>query len=232
MGLSVLTLSKTWSLRTPVKEDQKKCYRCGLGGHFACDQNCPARFKTCTKCPLKGHFVSICKTSKRKQEQKSETKKKSERGGVNCLKSDTECEEDEYAFTVEFKKSGTIDLQVGGAVIKSVLSDSGSSRNIVDHKTWEELKSKSIKCKSEKSIQKLYPYGFETVVSVAGKEITAEFIVICNEHRPILGRKTATELQVLRLGLHVYVVSTQDIVDKYQACFEGVAIGKLNEGGD
>ena len=140
---------------------------------------------------MKGHFASVCKTSKRKQEQKSETKKKSERGGVNCLKTDTECEEDEYAFTIEFKKSGTgnrsetIDLQVDGVVIKSVLSDSGSSCNIVDQKTWEELKTKGKKCKPERSIQKLYPHGslerldtlgkFEAVVSVAGKEIAAEF---------------------------------------------------------
>ena len=70
----------------------------------------------------------------------------------------------------------------------------------MDQKTWEELKSNGIKCKSEKSIQKLYPYGslepfidtlgkLEAVVSVAGKEITAEFIVICNKGRPILGRR-------------------------------------------
>ena len=59
------------------------------------------------------------------------------------------------------------------------------------------------------------------------KEITNEFIVICDEGRPILGRKTATKLQVLRLGLHVSSVSTQDVVDKYQGCFHGV--GKLND---
>ena len=76
----------------------------------------------------------------------------------------------------------------------------------MDQKTWEELKSNSIKCKSEKSTQKLYPYGlskpletlgkFEAVENVAGKEITAEFIVICEVGRPILGRKTATELDL------------------------------------
>ena len=37
-----------------------------------------------------------------------------------------------------------------------------------------------------------------------------------------MGRKTAMELDVLRLGLQVNVVSTPDIVDKYKACFEGV----------
>ena len=149
-----------------MKKDKKKCYRCGLGGHFACAQNCLARSKTCAKCHnYEGTFCFRYKTSKPKQEQKSKTKKKVERGKVNCLESDTACEEDEYAFTIEFKKSGsgngseTIDLQVGVVVIKIVLIDTGSSCNIVDQKTWEELKSKGIKCKSEKSIQKIYPYG-------------------------------------------------------------------------
>lgn len=129
----------------------------------------------------------------------------------------TESEEDEYAFVVNVKKleaengSETVDLLLGGVVVRNVVLDSGSSCNIVDQKTWEELKSNSIKCKSEKSTQKLYPYGlskpletlekFEAVENVAGKEITAEFIVICKVGRPILGRKTATELD-LKWGYH------------------------------
>ena len=129
----------------------------------------------------------------------------------------TESEEDEYAFVVNVKKleaengSETVDLLLGGVVVRNVVLDSGSSCNIVDQKTWEELKSNSIKCKSEKSTQKLYPYGlskpletlekFEAVENVAGKEITVEFIVICKVGRPILGRKTATELD-LKWGYH------------------------------
>ena len=42
---------------------------------------------------------------------------------------------------------------------------------------------------------------FEAVENVAGKEITAEFIVIFKVGRPILGRKTATELD-LKWGYH------------------------------
>ncbi|KAL9988936.1 hypothetical protein ACROYT_G003432 [Oculina patagonica] len=85
--------------------------------------------------------------------------------------------------------------------------------------------------------QKLYPYGtseplntlgrFEASVNLAGKEVSAEFIVIGSEGRSIIGRKTAMELDVLRLGPQVNAVSTPDIVDEYKACFEGV--GKLTD---
>ena len=42
-----------------------------------------------------------------------------------------------------------------------------------------------------------------------------------------MGRKTAMELDALRLGPQVNAVSTPDLVDKYKTCFEGV--GKLTE---
>ena len=83
----------------------------------------------------------------------------------------------------------------------------------------------------------MYPYGtsklldtlgkFKSSVNLAGKDTTAKFIVICNEGRTIIGRKTSTELDVLRLGPQVNAVSTPDLVDKYKACFEGV--GKLSD---
>ena len=83
----------------------------------------------------------------------------------------------------------------------------------------------------------MYPYGtselldtlgkFESSVNLAGKDTRAEFIVICNQGRTIVGRKTATELDVVRLGQQVNAVRTPDLVDKYKACFEGV--GKLTD---
>ena len=122
-------------------------------------------------------------------------------------------------------------------ILNGVLIDSGSSCNIIDQRKWEELKQKGGKYKSEKTKEKLYPYGtseplntlgkFEASVNLAGNDVTAEFIVICNEGRPIMGRKTAMELDVLRLGPQVNVVCTPDLVDKYKACFEGV--GKLTD---
>ena len=42
-----------------------------------------------------------------------------------------------------------------------------------------------------------------------------------------MGRKTAMELDVIRLGPQANAVSTADLVDKYKACSEGV--GKLTD---
>lgn len=165
---------------------------------------------------MTGHFASVCRTKSKQEHKKKNTRKQGGRGKVNCVE---DGEDDEYAFTVglgkSWDRSGSemVDLQVGGVILNGVLIDSGSSCNIIDQKTWEELKQKGVKCKSEKTNQKLYPYGtsepldtlgkFEASVNLAGKDATAEFIVICNEGRPIMGRKTAMELDVLRLGPQV-----------------------------
>ena len=50
--------------------------------------------------------------------------------------------------------------------------DSGSSCNSIDQKMWEELKQKGVKCKSENTNQKLYPYGTSELLNMtehAGK---------------------------------------------------------------
>jgi len=65
--------------------------------------------------------------------------------------------------------SETIDLQVDGVAVEEVLNDLGSFCNIVYRRMWEELKEKGIKCKSEKTIQKLYPYGTSEPLKSLGK---------------------------------------------------------------
>lgn len=133
------------------------------------------------------HFAKVCRTPGRKQEQNNSSQRDRSEGRVNCSGED-DCAE-EYAFTVgttrscEVHGSVTVDVhEVGGVVIKGVAIDSGPSFNTVDRLTWKELKPKEVKCKSEKSTKKQYPYGtsgpletlgkFQATTSVAGKEMT------------------------------------------------------------
>ena len=150
----------------------------------------------------------------------------------DCIEDDDE--DDVFGECVLSGDGGTVQLKVGGAIIKGVLIDSGASCNVVDKDTWEDLKSQGIKCQSEKGTQKLFRYGSAEPLSTLGKFCTfvqlddhvveAEFVVISGKGRPLLGRETAVQLGVLTLGLQVNSIDTALRV-KFKECFEG--IGKL-----
>ena len=97
-----------------------------------------------------------------KDAKRGKSRGRQQRGGkqgANCVEDD-----DEYAFSVYDEcvlsvDSGTVQLKVGGAIIKGVLIDSEASCNVVDMETWEDLKSQGIKCESEKGTQKLFSYS-------------------------------------------------------------------------
>ena len=85
----------------------------------------------------------------------------------------------------------------------------------------------------------LYPYGsakplktagcLVATVTVRNVTVEAELTVIEEKGQALLGRETATQLDVLCLGeeLRVNVLKQEDIFDKYKSCFEG--LGKLND---
>ena len=129
---------------TPERPDGKqkrkkngiRCYRCGSSGHLGRDPKCPAKGQTCRKCKGKDHFASVCKT-------------KSKNRGVNQVQEELEAngEQVDYAFRVTNEvHSNLLKLSVGGVELE-MLVDSGATNNIVDEKTWENLKAKKIKCK-------------------------------------------------------------------------------------
>ena len=103
-----------------------------------------------------------------------------------------------------------------------------------------------VACVSTKASKKLYAYGnnhplqvagmFTTEVSVEEKVLSGvEFFVIENEGHALLGREIAISLGVLKLGAHVnsLEVSTDgakgeaSIFEKFPGCCEG--IGKLKD---
>ncbi|CAB3987669.1 Transposon Tf2-9 poly, partial [Paramuricea clavata] len=146
------------------------------------------------------------------------------------------------------ENSGLVDIKVGG-VLCNFLIDSGSTCNVIDKSCWEKLKAKQIKCKSEKTATQIYSYGSSKPLIVAGKftadvvcqgkEVKeAEFIVIEGTGKPLLGKKTAIQLNVLKIGpqpvISEGVNSVEDdntfrdrMMKTYSGCFKG--IGKLKD---
>ena len=147
-------------------------------------------------------------------------------------------EDDEYAFNVKSKGSlDKVEVTVGGQRIL-MLVDSGASANIIDKELWEGLKKRKIKCKSRKSDKKLYAYGSDKPLKLLGSftaqagiergETQAEFIVIGGVGEPLLGRQTASELGVLKMGPDVMSIGEAvPVMERYKEVFEGV--GKLKD---
>jgi len=210
------------------KSRESQCYRCGLSGHLGGDPKCPARGQTCRKCKGKDHFASVCKTKPKKP-------------GVNQIQEEQQAngEQIDYAFRVTYEvQSNMLKLFVGGVELE-MLVDSGATNNIVDEETWENLKVKKVKCKSEAAPvgRKLYAYGsskplpvkgrFMCEVSVGKGRAQAEFLVIRGKGVPLLSKDTAMKLGVLKIGVDIATVgeTKETLQQKFPEVFSG--IGKL-----
>ena len=222
------------SERPDGKQNRKKkgvhCYRCGSSRHMGRDPKCPPRGQTCRKCKGKDHFASVCKTKPKKP-------------GVNRVQEELEAnngEKVDYAFRVTNEAhSNLLKLSIGGVKLE-MLVDSGATNNIVDEETWEDLKAKKIKCKSEAAPidRKLYAYASSKPLPVKGRFICevligkgkaqAEFLIIKGKGVPLLCKDTAMKLGVLRIGVDVTTVAEtkQTLQQQFPEVFSG--IGKLS----
>lgn len=127
-----------------------------------------------------------------------------------------------------------MDIKIGDIVLK-MLIDSGAQCNIVDEETWKWCKYRGIVCESKRYVdKKIYPYGHETALELLGqfrcevevesKRLRANFVVLKEKGRPILGYQTAKESEILKIGPRVNEVELkQDERDIFQG------IGKLKD---
>ena len=109
-----------------------------------------------------------------------------------------------------------------------MIVDSGASTKIVDKQSWKWLKKNKVKCKSAHSDRKIYPHASQTPldimaafccdVTAGGNSANTEFCVINGEGEPLLGRETATSLEVLKIGMGIAAVyaSSKNIGENLQ----------------
>ena len=224
----------TENRRSTGKYDMSRhfeCFSCGCAGHKAKDPKCPAKNKKCNRCHMIGHFEKKCKTK--------QSRVKHERNRVRHLQEKMSGDEsDEYCFSVQSDHTDgdVIDLTVGDVDMK-MLIDSGSTCNVVDRSTWQMLKAKKVNCTSNKTEKKMYAYGSEKPLDVAGAFHTTvrygdtsiddvEFLVFEGRGQSLLGRKTAIALGAVSFGPEAYVNAVSGEASSYERdfpkLFEGV----------
>ena len=136
-------------------------------------------------------------------------------------------------------------MKIGGLPVTMII-DSGASCNVIGRNVWEYLKANKVACVSTKASKKLYAYGSNQPLKVAGMftaEVSvresvlsgAEFVVIQNEGHALHGQEIVISLGVLTLGAHVNSLEVSmdgekeesSIFEKLPGCCEG--IGKMKD---
>lgn len=200
-----------------------ECSRCGRKGHFANDRICPARDKPCNQCKRIGHFARKCKVphAKGSTVDTSNRPMKYASQRIRAIPLEEEEPKNEIEGLQSFIFSiGDGDefiwLKIGGVMMQALI-DSGCNKNIIDDVTWDRLKAQGIAIRNAtKHVDhKFRGYGkdckpmdvvgmFDAMVEVDCVDhqtnSEARFYVIKDGNQPLLGKDTARELNVLRLG--------------------------------
>jgi transposase InsO family protein len=198
------------------------CGRCGSRNHTSNDQKCPAINKICTKCNLRGHFSLKCRTNKRRIYNNNDGKFKKRKLNVNAITSEDESFDDLYhCFRIDngpqhkLSNEELISCKIGNSEI-CMLIDSGSKLNIINGKDWKKISAENPNTLSiNKDVGKVFKaYAspgnlqvsckFNTRLSLknGNSEITT-FYVVENGDKSLLGKNSAINLGVLRIGLDI-----------------------------
>ena len=183
----------------PTQPRKLSCGRCGATGHKSheCRQSKNA---TCDKCKKTGHFTKMCFTK-----------------GINNIDttlpgliSDSDSSDDDNFHVFAFKNvktnSATTKIKINNNSIDALV-DSGSSINLIDESTYQNMKPRPI---LQKSRTKIFPYQSSTPLKVKGafnglyeshsRYVNAQIIVLQGQGKSILSKDTAEKLDLLRVG--------------------------------
>ena len=227
--------------------NDERCTGCLKRNHVYKSVDCPAFNKTCHSCKGLHHFSYCCSNKARQEKEKSnknynsnalqtaEHTEASSSAGSNQLQTN---EDSEYLFALDKRTMSDVTLLVDGHPTNFML-DSGSSVDIADRNTYDQLKHK---CNLElhPTSVKIYPYGSSTPLSLDGVVysnvqfngthcLSRLHIVSKKDSGCILGRDSAKSLGLLQVHETVNKINTETeksrIINKYPRVFHG--LGKL-----
>ena len=142
----------------------------------------------------------------------------------------------EEIFVLAGKNDATLELSLESKPVKFLI-DSGASTNVIDNDLYEQVK--STESRLSKSFSKIYLYGSNTPLEMLGQtklklqiadsEHMVDFQVLKSKGKPIIGRKTATDLGLLHIGkVHsIAQENTDTIISHLRTDFR--ALEKLKE---
>ncbi|XP_063965770.1 uncharacterized protein K02A2.6-like [Lytechinus pictus] len=216
------------------------CSNCGLDGHYASDTVCRARGQKCRRCQKTGHFSRMCRSSAPRNianNQSSHAIHISSDSALNV--SDNMC--DETLFTVGNSNTSTR-VDIAGISI-DMLIDTGASVNIIDSSTYDWMRGQTTSngIRLAPNHIRLFAYGSNTPLPVRGEfhatiscsrgtSAMATFFVVEGGTGCLLGKRTAIQLQLVKLeDANAVHMDTQpaagDIKSAYPEVFTG--FGKL-----
>ncbi|XP_055700122.1 uncharacterized protein K02A2.6-like [Phlebotomus papatasi] len=156
-------------IRSGQQKKTFSCTRCGGRNHDSKNPDCPAMGKRCNKCGGKNHFYSQCKsreTLKRKADVTQDEKPASKKAKVRAINEDFD--EENFIFNIG-DDDERIWCNVGGVLIRMII-DSGSKYNIIDQKTWVQMKNSGVRVSgmSTQCDKILKAYGQTTPLEIVG----------------------------------------------------------------
>ncbi|XP_055614742.1 uncharacterized protein K02A2.6-like [Uranotaenia lowii] len=199
------------SKRPRYGETSKRCPDCNHISHRLA--GCPAIGATCLRCGEKNHFARCC-PNQASRANKSNTK-------LYEVSEKKNNEQNVYALSLD---DVLIECSLGCSEPIEFLIDSGADVNVIAGKDWARLKSQSdeslvdLRMIDHSQFRELRAYATETplvmecafraTISVVGyskPSIKADFLVVREGRRSILGRSTASDLRLLEVGAMVNV---------------------------
>ncbi|XP_055619507.1 uncharacterized protein K02A2.6-like [Toxorhynchites rutilus septentrionalis] len=189
---------------------RSRCTKCNLMNHR--NGVCPALQRNCNSCGKRGHFAAACR---KKRVYVTQQNREVPKGDT----SEDEIQEESKQYTNALSlEDALISCSVGSSSPIRFLIDSGADVNVIGGNDWERLQVEFNLGKAKFEIIKLpssgiHAYGCKdpipvecsfkakvAVMEAVKPSIIAIFYVIRQGARSLLGRSTASDMKLLKIG--------------------------------